>query len=66
MDLGQLDVEAIARLKSEIWPDLTTVDELHDALMNLGFFIDAEVKQYLILIFFCGIQIFFVLIKLRV
>ena len=41
-DLGQLDAEAIARLKSEIWPDPTTVDELHDALMNLGFLTDAE------------------------
>ena len=41
-DLGQLDAEAIARLKSEVWPDPTNVDELHDALMNLGFLTDTE------------------------
>ena len=41
-DLGQLDVEAIARLKSEIWPDPINIDEMHDALMNLGFLTDAE------------------------
>ncbi len=43
-DLGQLDAEAIARLKSEIWPDPVNADELHDALMNLGFLTDAEVS----------------------
>ena len=40
--MGQLDAEAIARLKSEIWPDPISADELHDALMNLGFLTDAE------------------------
>ncbi len=36
-DLGQLDVDAIARLKSEVWPDPTNADELHDALLTLGY-----------------------------
>jgi ATP-dependent helicase Lhr and Lhr-like helicase len=43
-DLGQLDSEAIVRLRSEIWPDPINADELHDALMNLGFLTDAEVS----------------------
>ncbi len=42
-DLGQLDSEAIVRLKSEIWPDPINADEMHDALMNVGFLTDAEV-----------------------
>ena len=42
-DLGQLDTDAIERLKSEIWPDPVNIDEMHDALMNLGFLTDAEV-----------------------
>ncbi len=42
-DLGNLDYEAIARLKSEIWPDPINADEMHDALMNLGFLTGAEV-----------------------
>jgi ATP-dependent helicase Lhr and Lhr-like helicase len=41
-DLGQLDAEAIVRLKSEIWPDPINADEMHDALMNLGFLTGAE------------------------
>ena len=44
-DLGQLDVEAIMRLKSEIWPDPINIDEMHDALMNLGFLVDVEVNE---------------------
>ncbi len=35
--LGRLDLEAIARVRSEAWPDPTNEDELHDALQWLGF-----------------------------
>ena len=42
-DLGKLDPEAIARVRDEAWPDATTPDELHDALMWLGFLTTAEV-----------------------
>lgn len=42
-DLGRLDAAAIARVKSEVWPDARTADELHDALLTLGFLTDAEI-----------------------
>jgi ATP-dependent helicase Lhr and Lhr-like helicase len=34
-DIGQLDAEAIARVRSEAWPDAGNADELHDALLWL-------------------------------
>jgi ATP-dependent helicase Lhr and Lhr-like helicase len=36
-DLGRLDAEAIERVRAEAWPEATTADELHDALVWLGF-----------------------------
>ncbi|MBV9533299.1 MAG: ATP-dependent DNA helicase, partial [Bradyrhizobium sp.] len=42
-DLGRLDSEAIARVRSEAWPDAENADELHDALVWLGFMTEAEV-----------------------
>src|SRR5258707_716587 len=36
-DLGRLDPEAIARVRGEAWPEATNADELHDALVWLGF-----------------------------
>src|SRR5437660_2821683 len=36
-ELGRLDPEAIARVREEAWPDAANADELHDALMWLGF-----------------------------
>ncbi|MGH8643187.1 MAG: DEAD/DEAH box helicase [Gammaproteobacteria bacterium] len=41
-DLGRLDPQAIARVKAEFWPDCETADELHDALMSLGFLTEEE------------------------
>jgi ATP-dependent Lhr-like helicase len=41
-DLGRLDPEAIARVRNETWPDAENADELHDALVWLGFMTDAE------------------------
>jgi ATP-dependent helicase Lhr and Lhr-like helicase len=41
-DIGKLDPEAIARVRSEAWPDAGTPDELHDALLWLTFLTDAE------------------------
>jgi ATP-dependent helicase Lhr and Lhr-like helicase len=35
-DLGRLDADAIARVRSEVKPDPRDADELHDALMWLG------------------------------
>jgi ATP-dependent Lhr-like helicase len=36
-DLGRLDPEAIDRVRAEAWPDAGNADELHDALVWLGF-----------------------------
>src|SRR5262249_37803594 len=35
-DLGQLDPEAIARVRAEAWPLVRDADELHDALLLMG------------------------------
>ena len=43
-DLGRLDPEAIARVKAEAWPDAESADELHDALVWLGFLTEDEVR----------------------
>ncbi len=43
-DIGKLDPEAIARVRAEAWPDATTVDELHDALLWLTFLTEEEVR----------------------
>ena len=36
-DIGKLDPQAIERVREEAWPDATTGDELHDALLWLTF-----------------------------
>src|SRR5205807_4180372 len=36
-ELGRLDPEAIARVRTEAWPEPANADELHDALAWLGF-----------------------------
>ena len=43
-DLGRLDPEAIARVRSEAWPDAENADELHDALLWLGFLAGDETQ----------------------
>ncbi|BGE87094.1 MULTISPECIES: DEAD/DEAH box helicase [Methylosinus] len=42
-DLGRLDPEAIARVKSEAWPEPIDAEELHDALLWIGCLAEAEV-----------------------
>ena len=44
-DLGRLDADAIARVKQEAWPEATNADELHDALVWLGFVTEGEVER---------------------
>ncbi|HUI19836.1 MAG TPA: DEAD/DEAH box helicase [Methylocella sp.] len=44
-DLGRLDPEAVARVRAEAWPDATNADELHDALVWLGFLTEEEVRK---------------------
>jgi ATP-dependent helicase Lhr and Lhr-like helicase len=36
-DLGALDLGAIERVRDEVWPQVDRADELHDALVELGF-----------------------------
>ena len=43
-EIGKLDPEAIARVREEAWPDASSGDELHDALLWLTFMTDAEVR----------------------
>lgn len=41
-DLGKLDQSAIDRVREEVWPDPRNADELHDALVELGFLTERE------------------------
>ncbi len=36
-DLGRLEPDAITRVRKEVWPVVTTTDELYDALKDVGF-----------------------------
>jgi ATP-dependent Lhr-like helicase len=42
-DIGKLDASAVARVREEAWPDGTTADELHEALLWIGFLTEGEV-----------------------
>ncbi len=41
-DLGRLDAAAVKRVRDEAWPEPRTADEMHDALVVLGFVTEAE------------------------
>jgi ATP-dependent Lhr-like helicase len=41
-DVGRLDIAAIERVQEEAWPQAENADELHDALMQLGFITAVE------------------------
>ncbi|MGD8340612.1 MAG: helicase-related protein, partial [Gammaproteobacteria bacterium] len=41
-ELGRLDPAAIERVRYEAWPKIVTPDELHDALMLMGFMTERE------------------------
>src|SRR6185436_3456746 len=43
-DIGRLDPEAIARVRQEAWPEADSADELHDALLWLGFVSQDEAR----------------------
>ncbi|HEX4335433.1 MAG TPA: DEAD/DEAH box helicase [Polyangiaceae bacterium] len=45
-DLGALDAAAIDRVRSEAWPVPVNADELHEALVLLGFATEAEGRRY--------------------
>src|SRR5437588_1513182 len=44
-DLGRLDQAAIDRVREEAWPSAENADELHDALMQLGFITVEEARK---------------------
>ena len=48
-DIGSLDPEAIEWVRKEAWPKASTLDEVHDALLMLGFITkeEAEDNQWL-------------------
>ena len=43
-DFSALDITAIERVKDEAWPWVRSADELHEALLLLGFMTEAEVQ----------------------
>ena len=45
-EVGKLDEEAIQRVREQAWPVVETVDELHDALMLLGFVTKEEMEPF--------------------
>jgi ATP-dependent helicase Lhr and Lhr-like helicase len=44
-DLGQLDAAAVSRVQAETWPEPASADELHDALVWLGFLTCEEIEK---------------------
>ncbi|MGD9943447.1 MAG: DEAD/DEAH box helicase [Burkholderiaceae bacterium] len=44
-DLGRLDVEAIAAVRAEAWPEARSADEMHEALTGVGAFTVDEVER---------------------
>ena len=45
-DMGKLDQGAIDRVRDEAWPRVENADELHDALVELGFLTEPEGSQW--------------------
>jgi ATP-dependent Lhr-like helicase len=44
-EIGRLNPKAIENVRNEAWPEAHTPDELHDALVVLGFLTEAEGKR---------------------
>ncbi|HZX12833.1 MAG TPA: ATP-dependent DNA helicase, partial [Thermodesulfobacteriota bacterium] len=44
-EFGKLDIEAINAVKNEAWPQVGSADELHDALILIGFLTAEEGKR---------------------
>jgi len=45
-DMGKLDQGAIDRVRDEAWPRVENADELHDALVELGFLTEREGEDW--------------------
>ncbi len=46
-DLGALDSDAVARVREEAWPQPESAEEVHDALLWMGYVTDAEAADWL-------------------
>ena len=44
-DLGRLDLRAIEKVRDEAWPEVRNPDELHDALVIMGFIDESEIAS---------------------
>ncbi len=44
-ELGRIDPAAIARVRAEAWPEAATPDELHDALVLMGFLTEEDMQR---------------------
>ncbi|HJR72812.1 MAG TPA: DEAD/DEAH box helicase [Luteimonas sp.] len=44
-DLGRLDASAIDAVREEAWPEARDADEMHEALMGLGFVTESEAQE---------------------
>ncbi|HST28984.1 MAG TPA: DEAD/DEAH box helicase [Rudaea sp.] len=44
-DFGALDAEAITAVREEAWPEARSADELHEALMGLGFLTETDMAR---------------------
>jgi ATP-dependent Lhr-like helicase len=45
-ELGVLDADAVARVRDEAWPDPASLEEVHEALLWMGYVADAEVRHW--------------------
>ena len=45
-DLGALDADAVERVREQAWPEVEEPDELHDALVLLGYLTQHEVQPW--------------------
>ena len=45
-DLGNLDLEAIQRVREQAWPEAQNSEELHDALLLLGYLTEEEGRPW--------------------
>jgi ATP-dependent helicase Lhr and Lhr-like helicase len=45
-DMGKLDQSAIDRVREQAWPNVENADELHDALVELGFLTTTEAEAW--------------------
>jgi ATP-dependent Lhr-like helicase len=46
--IGSLDPDAVERVRQEAWPQPETVEEVHDALLWMGYVIDAEAGDWIV------------------